>query len=85
MLRFINIIAASSSSLLLLPLLLPSAGATSATADLGAMAAGPGGPGPELSEANTVGMAARLMKSKEDIDVQSNYHEYEIKETVSIL
>ena len=77
MLRFVNTIAASSSLLLLL---LPSARATSAMADLGAMAAGPG---PELSEANTVGMAARLMKNREDIDVQSNYHEYEIRETVS--
>jgi hypothetical protein len=27
--------------------------------------------------------AARLMKNKEDIDVQSNYHEEEIGETVS--
>jgi hypothetical protein len=77
MLRFVNTIAASSSLLLLL---LQSARATSAMADLGAMAAGPG---PELSEANTVGMAARLMKNREDIDVQSNYHEYEIRETVS--
>jgi hypothetical protein len=74
--RIINIIAASSSLLLLL--LLPSAWATSAMADLGA-----GGPG-SSSDANSVGMAARLMKNREDIDVQSNYHEYEIGETVSI-
>lgn len=27
--------------------------------------------------------SARLMKNKEDIDVQSNYHEDDIKDTVS--
>jgi hypothetical protein len=34
-------------------------------------------------ESSPVTKSARLMKNREDIDVQSNYHEDEIKETVS--
>ena len=42
-----------------------------------------GGESSLLAQHDVGTKSARLMKNREDIDVQSNYHEDEIKETVS--